>query len=93
MTPADHNEETFLRDCLAWRESDPIFKDIRVRSKLVFGDPESTKQIHKEIDEHMARVRNGRSTEVELPRAQPCMGFYTGKGAAIVVKVNQYARQ
>ena len=57
MTPADHNEEEFLRDCIIWHETDPIFEGKRFRSRLVIGDPESTKRIHQEIDEYFVKCR------------------------------------
>lgn len=84
----DHEEEIFIRDCLAWRESDPIF-----RTKITFYTPEQEAQINKEIDEHFARERNNPLSTQELPRAQPCQSLYTGKGSTITTKVNQYARQ
>ena len=95
MTQADHNEEVFLRDCIIWHETDPIFKDCRFRNRIVFGDPESTKKIKEEIDRHFAEQRKIQVTEQirSLPRAQPCQArLSVGAGSTIVVKVNQYAR-
>lgn len=88
---ADHNEEVFIRDCIIWRETDPIF-----RTKIRFHSEKEEAQIHREIDHFFQQGREHPRSIQELPRAQPCQGcMHTGKGASIVVKLpegGQYAR-
>ena len=95
MNQADHNEEVFLRDCIIWHETDPIFKDCRFRNRIVFGDQESTKKIKEEIDHYFAEQRKIQVAEQirSLPRAQPCQArLSVGKGSTIVVRILEYAR-
>ena len=63
------------------------------RKKITFADESTRDLIKRQVDAFCKEHGRRKPDKVDLPRAQQCMGFWTGKGATVKVKVGQYERQ
>ena len=75
VTEADHNEEIFLRDCLALKAS--LERESMIEKAHQFRVVRKIKHLGVIITEE--RIEMPR-TKDDLPRAQPCQSFATMPG-------------